>query len=1161
MSLPACSQPDDDYTLPFQLPGLVPRAPQHPTPPRTVSSSPSPPNQSLSRSKSLTSTFLGVYIPRRPPIQRRNTHSDMLTRRTAPTPHLASPPVESASTAEMLQGPGTSLKIVLKRKGGAAGGDKTSQASLPTPSASPPVLTLDDTPPPTPSGGSRSASPAPAPAAGAAPTRSRAPTLVPALPTAAKKQRKNGNDGLNRVCHHHKSQTDRPRMTCINAPDCRTVWCNVCVEKYYLSCTPLGQFKDSGDFICPVCQNACLCAGCKRKRRGFGRDGRPLASAYASTSAPTTGGLGQDEDAYEPPRAVKRKTGRPPKDKGEKKEGKRDRKGKGRLEVARAEAAALGMVVHGPDRENGSLGGGSSSEDEGSMQRMLVEVDEVDEQVPVEDAEVPLPPPLPAEGPAAVPVEGVLPAPPKKKKDKRRGKKDKSRRRSSLAVAYESPYPTAAADVVDGTLPPHPSYPAGASAAAPTPKRRRTSSNRPRSRPSLPATADPYSLAGDSAFNYGHPTASLSAWGGDSPATSRPKRNKRPSSAFDDYAVDYASAPSPMFNERVGPGGSRSKRPNAPGGQYADAAFPAYPTREEIQAAQTKRRRFRTSGISSASSCDGMSSFGEEESDDEDVAMAAGREEEPLPVLAGLERNLGLAPPEEGEEEEGEGGVSFGEMFGVELLLPSAQPADDEGEKKPRVVKWIEGPERRKRRAEAAAARAAKVKEASDVSGDGEKVKEEQDVDEEKPAPSPPADAAPAVMAMHPEGSNAGDPLRPFGSPLLQRRPSLAASEPSSILTAVRAPSPPPSYESQFPPGSSRPAPSRPSSVDTPPSASSSASPAPPPSSAPRSASELTSRSEADAKLAFALLDAVRAAAGSRPSPSSTAAPSGEAASAPPSEPNYSAALSAALAVPLSQPSSPSKPSPVPTSAPAVPPPRPSPSNPDLQITPIDPLEAQRLEAERRRASLAAAAQVDAGKAFKPLAKGRAESQFFVEAPGGSDDELDLDAEDDVGPSVSLRGREETPATAVALSAGGGAAALEFDFDSFVAESPLLVEDLWTPSSVADTSLSLCTSASAVTAASTVLGGGGAADAVEAEPDYPFLSPLPPTTSCSAAPLSGAIPSASASCGEKAAAGALDVFDVDMEMDLVGLGEVMGWMEESSSQEVHEVEMRGVEAF
>jgi hypothetical protein len=138
------------------------------------------------------------------------------------------------------------------------------QALLPTPvsSASPPVIILDSSGA-TSEASSRSASPAilSAPAAAgpaqsivtAVPTAHAAPSSVIELDTppgstagtpargasidrtASRKGYKAGRDGLNRVCHHHKSQTDRPRMTCENAPTCRTVWCKGCVEKLCVS--------------------------------------------------------------------------------------------------------------------------------------------------------------------------------------------------------------------------------------------------------------------------------------------------------------------------------------------------------------------------------------------------------------------------------------------------------------------------------------------------------------------------------------------------------------------------------------------------------------------------------------------------------------------------------------------------------------------------------------------------------------------------------------------------------------------------------------------------------------------------------------------------------------------------------------------------------------
>lgn len=125
------------------------------------------------------------------------------------------------------------------------------QASASTPSStlSPPVIVLDSStasseassrsespavfpsaPLPTSIPPSTSASGFPSPSVTPAPFQG-SPASSTGSASARKAAARTRQDGLNRVCHHHKSQTDRPRMTCINAPHCRTVWCSSCVNK------------------------------------------------------------------------------------------------------------------------------------------------------------------------------------------------------------------------------------------------------------------------------------------------------------------------------------------------------------------------------------------------------------------------------------------------------------------------------------------------------------------------------------------------------------------------------------------------------------------------------------------------------------------------------------------------------------------------------------------------------------------------------------------------------------------------------------------------------------------------------------------------------------------------------------------------------------------
>ncbi|GAA5894453.1 hypothetical protein JCM6882_004826 [Rhodosporidiobolus microsporus] len=1302
----------------------------------------------------------------------------------------------SYSASQTAQEGAASLKIVLKRNpaaSGATGGlGEEASPSLPTPStssaASPPVvLSIDSTPGPTPSpspSSSRSSSPAyiPAPstsrslaasttggATGAAartvPTRSSAP-LVPSAPLVAlpyggaskKAHQKNGKDGLNRVCHHHKSQTDRPRMTCVNAPECKTVWCSVCVEKYYLPQTPLNLFEPGGIFACPVCQGICSCAQCKRKRRGIGRDGnRRVSASAASALAPAAGAEGAEASEGADGERKRRKKG-----KGRKK----DRKGKGRVVAGGAgedsedvvvpppvpvsgrvrqmlagmgalEAASLGFMGATTTEEEGGAsseeessdegeGGSSGSEggedEEGDVQRMLVDStggeghgldgeEEADEVPPLPasaavsafavsappppaptvssslPSPAPLPPPAPPSFayPATATTDSSLPlslpaptatalkppAPPPKRK-----KKGGNRRRSrpltgaaAAAAAAAAASSSAAASrrastgsSADPSAPPAPARrphprasapPIPAYAPAPAPAAHlpyaSTSLFAPCPGDDLASSSSPYDPT-DSPFSYGHPLS------GAAPALSRPKRNKRPSSAFEDYAVDYASqytSSSPVFNERVGDRNRAAARKAQQAASVAAAAasaagagvggrggqFPAYPTREEIEAAKEgnakRQKRWRSSGISSAgSSCAGLSGdeyeadslFGdeEEEAGGAGAGAAAGgvvgkgrgsKEEQPLPVLAGLERNLGLVAgsSEEGEEEDGDGahgGVSVdldgdasmlsyaGESFDVGVVIPpppppsilaptpdnatAAPPPPPVAKRQQKVVKWIEGPERRKRREERDKAREGEGS-VSPPLMEVERVvvkREEQEENQVKTAPPPPA----VVL-------NGGEPVRPFGSPLLNRRSaslapistsssssssSIAVASPSATANVAPSPAPssaqltstepasapltatepddaPPPYDSLVPSlapssaastsgmstqqaqaaaakGANTPDPSTkhlaspnaalfpfPSSASPTQASTSAPTPAAAPvtaAAAAAAAAAVESRSAEDTRIAFRLLDAVRAATAGygppRPRPQEQDALD---------EAGVGAAMAAALTEGLGTSPSPTKPLSTSISATASPsslalapssiPPRPiSPAVSStsssiaatVPVTSIDPLEAQRLEAARRDLALAASAAVDPSKAFRREVRARARrsgggagGEFWLVAPevegaGAGEDE---DAEEK-HESVSERGAREFSAASSSsavdahLPPSAGVVAMELDLLEFEldplfaaaaaasfaggggggAGSPHLVEDLWTPSSVAETSLSLASGAS--TAASSV---------------------------------------------------------------------------------------------
>lgn len=393
--------------------------------------------------------------------------------------------------------------------------------------------------------------------------------------------------------------------------------------------------------------------------------------------------------------------------------------------------------------------------------------------------------------------------------------------------------------------------------------------------------------------------------------------------------------------------------------------------------------------------------------------------EEPLPVLAGLERNLGLegdgTPPD---------GMLFGEVFGVVGVADPAlagalaggaavqlDPTAATAAKplKPKV-KWIKGPQRKKwemaRAAEAAAAMGS-----STVAKEEPKEDKLADAEASKPPPSP-VTAKRETLSVSPS-----DPIKPFKSPSEPPKRNLAVP-----ITASDEESPP-SYDSHdFVPRQAT------ASISTSAPPSTSAQPSQPSAQPSPSRAALASRSPDDARLAFALLDAVRAAVGPRTSEtaSTTSAEPDHIATAN----NFGAALEAALGSngTSSAMSSPSK-APFDARGPS------SSAGGSLgSAMEVDDYEAREREAERRRQQQAAQAVVDPGKAFKPTAKD--DTQLFVGSPV-----CDVDDEADAANSRQA-----------GYAAGVG---LDFDFDMLVTvdqdvDAPTPVDDLWTPASAAD---------------------------------------------------------------------------------------------------------------
>ncbi|GAA5843154.1 hypothetical protein JCM9279_001878 [Rhodotorula babjevae] len=868
----------------------------------------------------------------------------------------------------------------------------------------------------TPSESTRTATPTDLPAAAAPPPPSAPHALEkPRAPIGTRqKAQQPAPVALDRTCHMHKSHKAQPRMTCLNAPDCRTVWCTKCVVQHYLACTPNGIFEPATLFLCPVCLDVCLCGNCKRQRLAVGR---------RSTSLDTPA-LAKDLEATAP---------RPKK--------------KPRRTSTASDVSMAAPVVEQPRRTRKSADASlkmevSDSEgDAASVSRLLRGAvgQGAARPTPMEDVKPSI---VPEVAPAAAP------APPAYKL-----KVKPPRRRGSLDCAYDHPtiyvplLPSTAA--ADSTAPPHPVAIAPALAPAATslpaaydkPGRRRPTVPRPPRIPRVPRSAAAHAAATSSssaptstpalapappsAKHAVHPHGAALAPAPATPgsmlpaptynsrpimptaAASRSRRTKRPSTAFDDYALDSATSSAAGLGDRYSPSYEIAQPAPATrkGGRQSGAASATMP------ASLKRKAPRRYSGISSASSCDELSSDDDGAFDDLFDAVPMVVEEQPLPVLAGLEKNLEGGAGSAGES------LTFDE-FGLALNLESAESLSA----RPKV-KWIEGPERRRRRAMAAAAVAAVAAGETETS--------------DAPTPEPiVVDLAKSVSPSIPSlslPSAVDEPLRSLGGSASrsasEQPPASSVDQDNKAELARAAPDEqPPPYEAHY-------------STST----SSSSRPRPPASAPPASAApgdDLRGRSPTDAKLAFALLDAVRAAVAPRDGSSSSGSSAtthgggggssfGAAIDALFGTAQHGLSTSSASASLVNSPVKPittgaASASPVPSSRSAA-----------HRVDNVD-LDAATAEAERRRATLAAAAEVDPVKAFKPLAAERADAQFFG-APVPlveQDDDDSVDMADQQAPVVSRRETDD--------SAFGG-----FD-DVFEFEIGSPVDDLWTPASAAE---------------------------------------------------------------------------------------------------------------
>ena len=315
------------------------------------------------------------------------------------------------------------------------------------------------------------------------------------------------------------------------------------------------------------------------------------------------------------------------------------------------------------------------------------------------------------------------------------------------------------------------------------------------------------------------------------------------------------------------------------------------------------------------------------------------------------------------------------------------------------------------------------------------------------------SDAPPSPPSLPPQTTRSVSPCDPFqlfSPPPLKRSSSLPADPAAKVSPPKSKEDRPPPYET-LRPSEETPAPPHEDAVATAATAS-----------APTSSEN---RSAKDVKLAFALLDAVRAAVGSViGSPSR----GGEGSSG-----GIGAALQAALTTGQSATTTKAGGSdpmqidsePISSSSAEV-----GLKHDSTEGGTID-YQAHELEAKRRLEALAAQEQVDPGKAFKPTARDGAEAQLFIGSPACHDDDADDEAvEAHLTGAVKSEPITDRAEFGFEVSFRVSAAAAETtDFDT---DSP--IDDLWPPASVADSiSTAPSTSASNSFGEDPLCGGGG----------------------------------------------------------------------------------------
>ncbi|GAA5941545.1 uncharacterized protein JCM15063_001617 [Sporobolomyces koalae] len=680
----------------------------------------------------------------------------------------------------------------------------------------------------------------------------------------------------NRVCHQHKSLTKgEVRMNCSNLPDCRTIWCKNCIEKFYLDLLPSRTFVEGTSFPCPVCTGQCTCASCRRKRKGLAKEARRAEKTNSCNN-----------------------------------------KGEAVVTAGHASATPDPIIKVEQDEHSQTVIPDSESPPPSSaFANSNVNID----ATPLATVT----PGQPSGGPStATPTSGILKIrikPPKRPRTERGtfGAPDPTASTSTLPYSTpDHPYAGASTDEYSPYTVAPPATPAvtastrkGRGGARKGAGRRISHAPTPLASPSVQTGfIGNAAMAGYGAVSpFFGSSSSSNVFGGHAPGVGareiRPKRTKKVSSQYDDFSVEGVPAfeggepvPEPTTKGRWGGyrRGAGGKR-KIPEGHLHHHPHPlSLPTAETVFASREqpfyidengRRRRRRLSGLSSASSCSGMSSVGDDEVDQDDLfessywqAQEESRLErdtdervrhwllvppdEPQPVLAGLERNL--TEPVERDEDD----------------VAAFSPKSLRKEK----VKWIEGPERRRRRA--LALKKLREEEDAQFKGISQGIVKEEAIDADsddgsrrslkRSASWDPIDSKDLTSTQDGQSSI---PTRPSSAPILSSKLEACGTLNAAVQTDGHL-SPPSPFRSHFPPTVTDPLP-LPHSYEPPAivvSPATTAAPSPQPPSAPASGhptpelsvtqpdvdADLAARSADDKRLGLRLLDAIRTITGTK---------------------------------------------------------------------------------------------------------------------------------------------------------------------------------------------------------------------------------------------------------------------------------------------------------